>query len=91
MTTTFRLQSSDKSHGDLMSKVIIYTQDNGNLAVVYPTQEAIDKMGIDAIAAKDVPTGKPYKIVEVTEIPEQREERNTLLIKEGDRIDGVGK
>lgn len=74
-----------------MSKVIIYTQDNGNLAVVYPTQEAIDKMGIDAIAAKDVPTGKPYKIVEVTEIPEQREERNTLLIKEGDRIDGVGK
>ena len=46
-------------------KVIIYKQDNGSVAVVYPNQTVVDKYGIDALAKKDVPTGKAYKIVDV--------------------------
>lgn len=42
-----------------MAKVIIYKQGSGIVAVIYPTQEAIAVLGIEAIAVKDVPTGAP--------------------------------
>ena len=45
-------------------KVIIYKQDNGSVAVVYPNKTTVDKYGIDALAKKDVPTGKAYKIID---------------------------
>lgn len=46
-------------------QVVIYKQDSGSASIIYPTQEAIAAIGINAIAAKDVPTGKPYKIMEI--------------------------
>ena len=33
-------------------KVIIYKQDNGSVAVVYPNQTVVDEYGIDALAKK---------------------------------------
>jgi hypothetical protein len=59
-----------------MSQVIIYNQNNGIPAVIMPTQEALEQHTIEEIAAKDVPTGTPYKIVDVSEIPEDRTFRN---------------
>lgn len=50
-------------------QVIIYKQDNGKIAVVMPTQEALDILGVDAIAKKDVPTGASYKIINAAELP----------------------
>ena len=50
-------------------KVIIYKQDNGSVAVIYPNQTAVDKYGIDALAKKDVPTGKAYKIIDSDDLP----------------------
>jgi hypothetical protein len=73
-----------------MSQVIIYKQDNGVVAIVYPTQEAIIKYGIDAIARKDVPAGKPYKIIDASEVPTDRSMRHAWTVDEAALTDGVG-
>lgn len=52
-----------------MGQVILYRQDNGNIATVVPTPEALGLYGIEAIARKDVPSGKPYKIVAIDDLP----------------------
>mgnify|MGYP003661928664 CR=1 FL=1 len=51
---------------------IVYKTEEGGVAVVIPTPEALDKMTIEEIAIKDVPTGKEYHIVEDSEIPSDR-------------------
>lgn len=55
-----------------MNQVIIYKQDNGVVSIVRPTAEALARYGIHAIAQKDVPVGKPYKIIDASEIPADR-------------------
>jgi hypothetical protein len=72
-----------------MNQVIIYKQDNGVVAIVRPTEEALALYGIDAIAQKDVPAGKPYKIIDASELP-SRENRNQWDVDEADLTDGVG-
>ncbi len=47
-----------------MTQVILFKQDNGIPAIIIPTSEALDLYGVDIIAKKDVPFGKPYKIVD---------------------------
>ena len=42
---------------------IIYKTDEGGVAVIIPTDNALDEHTIEEIAEKDVPAGKPYKIV----------------------------
>jgi len=73
-----------------MTQVIIYNQDNGTPAVVIPTQEALDAHGIMAIAIKDVPAGKPFKIVDAADIPSDRSERGAWTVDDADLTDGVG-
>jgi hypothetical protein len=73
-----------------MTQVIIYNQDNGVVAIIRPTEEAIALYGIEAIAAKDVPAGKPYKIVDASEIPTDRSQRNAWTVDDADLTDGVG-
>ena len=53
-------------------KRIIYPTSNGGVAIVVPTPEALETMTIEEIAAKDVPAGKPYKIVDIADIPTDR-------------------
>jgi hypothetical protein len=71
-------------------QVIIYKQNNGVLAVIRPTVEALELYGIEAIAAKDVPAGKPYKIVDASEIPTDRSQRNAWTVDDAELTDGVG-
>jgi hypothetical protein len=71
-----------------MTQCIIYNQDNGIPAVVVPTQEALDAHGIMAIAIKDVPAGKKFKIVDAAELPDTLQE--TWTVNESDLTDGVG-
>ena len=71
-------------------QVIIYKQYNGVLAVIQPTVEALELYGIEAIAAKDVPAGKPYKIVDASEIPTDRSQRNAWTVDDAELTDGVG-
>lgn len=53
-----------------MNQRIIYPTDEGGVAVIVPASEC--GLTIEEIAAKDVPAGKPYKIVDVSDIPEDR-------------------
>jgi len=53
---------------------IIYPSDNGGVIVLIPAFEC--GLTIEEIAAKDVPQGKPYKIVDVAGIPSDRTFRN---------------
>jgi hypothetical protein len=54
---------------------IIYPTDDG-VAIIVPAPEALETMTIEEIAAKDVPAGKPFKIVDVSDIPSDRTFRN---------------
>lgn len=71
-------------------QVIIYKQDNGRVAVVYPTPEAVEQYGIELIAQKDVPHGKPFKIVDSEDIPQDRSQRADWTVDDADLTDGVG-
>jgi hypothetical protein len=53
-----------------MNQRIIYPTDDGGVVVIIPADEC--GLSIEEIAAKDVPAGKPYEIVDVSEIPEDR-------------------
>ena len=53
-----------------MNQRIIFPNDEGGVSVIIPAAEC--GLSIEEIAAKDVPEGKPYKIVDVTEIPSDR-------------------
>ena len=55
-------------------KRIIYKTESGGVAVIVPTEEC--GLTIEEIAAKDVPAGKPYKIVDISDIPSDRTFRN---------------
>ena len=72
-----------------MNQVIIYNQDDGIPAVVMPTEEALEQHGIQAIAIKDVPAGKPFKIVDASELP-QSTPQEAWTVDEAELTDGIG-
>lgn len=53
-----------------MNQRIVYPNNDGGVAVIIPAPEC--GLTIEEIAAKDVPAGKPYKIVDVADIPADR-------------------
>jgi hypothetical protein len=55
-----------------MNQRIVYSTPDGGVAVVIPSGE----LSIEEVAAKDVPAGVPYQIVDVSEIPTDRTFRN---------------
>jgi hypothetical protein len=48
-----------------MSQIIIFPNDSGGIAAMIPTGST------EETAKKDVPAGKPYKIIETSELPEE--------------------
>ena len=69
---------------------IIYNQDNGVVAVIIPSPEALEQHGIQAIAIKDVPFGRPFKIVDAADIPSDRSQRDAWTVDEAELTDGIG-
>lgn len=55
-------------------KRIIYPTDEGGVAIIVPAPEC--GMTIEEIAAKDVPEGKEYKIIDTADVPSDRTFRN---------------
>lgn len=53
-----------------MNQRILYPTDDGGVAVIIPAAEC--GLTIEEIAAKDVPAGKPYQIVDSSDIPTDR-------------------
>tara|TARA_R100001509_G_scaffold114002_1_gene69164 strand:+ start:1545 stop:1769 length:225 start_codon:yes stop_codon:yes gene_type:complete len=73
-----------------MDKKIIFKQDDGTISIITPTQTALNNLTIDEIAKKDVPTGKSYKIVNASDISNDRTFRNAWTIADDELTDGVG-
>jgi hypothetical protein len=63
-------------------KRIIYPTDDGGVAVIVPSKEYLVDHTIEELAAKDVPNGKPYQIVEDSDIPSDRTFRNAWEYEE---------
>jgi hypothetical protein len=55
-----------------MNQRIIYPTDDGGVAILIPAPEYLADHTIEELAAKDVPAGKPFKIVDVSDIPTDR-------------------
>jgi hypothetical protein len=53
---------------------IIYPTPDGGVAIIIPAPDC--GLTAEQIAAKDVPAGVPFRIVEATDIPEDRTFRN---------------
>jgi hypothetical protein len=59
---------------------IIYPTDDGGVAIIIPVLDC--SLTIEQIAAKDVPEGKPFKIVDATDIPTDLTFRNAWEYQE---------
>jgi hypothetical protein len=61
-----------------MTQRIIYPTDEGGVAIVIPSPEWLAQEGntIDILAQMRVPKGKPFKIVDASDIPSDRTFRN---------------
>lgn len=72
-----------------MNQRIIYETPEGGVVILTPTPECLETRTIEEIAAKDVPAGVPYKIINVADVPTDRTFRNAW---EADitEPDGVG-
>jgi hypothetical protein len=53
-----------------MTQRIIYPTDEGGVAVIIPAPEC--GLTIEEIAAKDVPAGKEFKIIDTADVPTDR-------------------
>ena len=73
-----------------MLKKIVYCGDDGTLCILEPTPDAMRTHTIDSIAKKDVPAGKPYRIIDGSDIPTDRSVRNAWFVSEDDLTGGIG-
>ena len=68
-----------------MSQGIIYPQETG-IAVIIPTGE----LSVEETALKDVPSGVKYKIIDASDLPQERDFRNAWEYDFTESYDGVG-
>jgi hypothetical protein len=53
-----------------VNKRIIYPNDKGGVCIICPAPDWIGTM--EELAAKDVPAGKSYKVIDYSEVPTDR-------------------
>ena len=70
-----------------MNERIVYQNADGGVAIIIPANCGLTA---EQIAAKDVPTGLPYKIVDAADIPTDRTSRNDWFVDAAELTDGVG-
>lgn len=69
-------------------EIAIYKDDSGFLAVLAPNLDC--GLTIQEIAKKDVPKGKPYRIIDASELPTDNRQRDAWTVDDADLTDGVG-
>jgi hypothetical protein len=74
----------------MTQQLIIYQNNEGGVTLLTPTPEALEQYGIEAIALKDVPAGKPFKIIDGADAPSDRTFRNAWEVDPAILTDGVG-
>jgi hypothetical protein len=71
-----------------MDKRIIYKNTDGTISIIIPITDS--GLTVEQIAQKDVPTGLNYKIVNASDISNDRTFRNAWTIDDAELTDGVG-
>lgn len=71
-----------------MRQRIIYKNPDGSISILIPAPDC--GLTLEQIAAKDVPAGLRYKIVDVSELPQDRSERAAWTVDDAILTDGVG-
>ena len=71
-----------------MDKRIIYKRPDGGVSVIIPAPNS--GLTVEEVAAKDVPTGLAYKIVDVADVIADRTDRDIWDVDAADLTDGVG-
>jgi hypothetical protein len=71
-------------------KAIIYKQENGIPCVIIPMPEFLKIYSVEEIAIKDVPAGKKFKIIDVSELPNEVYPQESWSVNEADLTDGIG-
>ena len=66
-------------------KIIIYPEGSG-ISVIRPTGD----LSLEETALKDVPSGVKYKIIDSTDLPQERDFRNAWEFDFSENFDGVG-
>ena len=73
---------------EFMKKFIVFKEDDGSISIIKPIEGCC--LTLEEIAAKDVPGGKKYKIIDADDLPTDRYFRNAWDIDESELTDGVG-
>tara|TARA_B100000902_G_C26435224_1_gene493405 strand:+ start:107 stop:316 length:210 start_codon:yes stop_codon:yes gene_type:complete len=68
-----------------MNQRIIYPQETG-IAIITPTGE----LSLEETALKDVPSGIKYKIIDASDLPQERDFRSAWEFDFSKDFDGVG-
>jgi hypothetical protein len=63
-----------------MNQRIIFPNDGGGVSIIVPSPDC--GLTIEEIAAKDVPEGTPYQIVDMADVPSDRTFRNAWTYEE---------
>jgi len=83
-------------------QVIVFLDATGTVCLSYPTEEALQRFSVNQIALAAVPQGRPFKIVDISELPLDgtvnemgvpnidRSFRDSWTVDEADLTDGVG-
>lgn len=74
----------------MSEKRVIYKNDDGGVSIISPAPNCLLEYTIEEIAAKDVPAGKPYKIINLEDIPTDRTFRMAWEVDESTLTDGIG-
>lgn len=73
-----------------MQKKIVYLNDDGNLSIVFPVDQSICGLSVEDIAKKDVPVGKPYLIVNDSDLPSENFDYASAWEADFSNPDGYG-
>jgi len=68
---------------------IVFKNDNGDISVFTPVVRE-GRPAIEEVAAKVVPSGRPFGIVDAAEVPADRTDRDLWTVDETDLTGGVG-
>ena len=66
-------------------RIIIFPNETG-ISVIHPTGD----LSVEETALKDVPSGVKFKIVNASDLPQERDFRNAWEYNFTDSYDGVG-
>lgn len=72
------------------NKRVVFQNDGGGVSVIVPPHDADCDLTLQQIAERSVPSGRPYKIVDVADIPTDRTDRAAWTVNVADLTDGVG-